>query len=302
MRRRTFIKTGLLGIFATGLRPSSLWKGLNCDPTQIDILGPYWSDGHPYRTVLANSEEPGTRIFISGTVTANDCETPIENVLVDVWHANNDGCYTVSMECDTGNPEEDPYNLRGIMVTDENGGYAFESIYPGYYTGRPKHFHYKITTPHGTELVTQCYFEDDPRVDDQWLESHPGLVIPLVETEDGLVGIFDIVMNEEVIVGIDNAPDFPQQFNLYPTYPNPFNNSTQIQFNISRPGYVSIGVYDSNGKWVTNIIEKHINSIRTHTLDWNGVDMNGNLVSSGSYLIVMKYAKAIISRKVTFIK
>ena len=168
MKRRTFIKTGLLGAFATGITPVSLLEGRDCDTTSADILGPYWAEDHPYRTVLANSEEPGTRVFISGTVKANDCETPIENALVDVWHANDDGCYTVFMECDSGNSDEDPYNLRGIIVTGENGQYGFESIWPGYYSGRPRHYHYKITTPHGSELVTQCYFEGDPQTTEQW--------------------------------------------------------------------------------------------------------------------------------------
>ena len=303
MKRRTFIKTGLLGAFATGITPVSLLKGRDCDTTSPDILGPYWAEDHPYRTVLANSEEPGTRVFISGTVKANDCETPIENALVDVWHANDDGCYTVFMECDSGNSDEDPYNLRGIIVTGENGQYGFESIWPGYYSGRPRHYHYKITTPHGSELVTQCYFEGDPQITEQWEENHPGLVIPLEETENGLVGVFDIIMDEEATeVGIENEPDpVPRKFILHPAYPNPFNNSARIEFRISRPGHVSIGVYDAAGKWVTSIIEKQMQG-GTHNLHWKGLDMNGNPVSSGAYLIVMKYAGAIKSRKIAFIK
>ena len=70
MKRRTFIKTGILGAFATGITPGSLLKGRDCDTTSLDILGPYWAEDHPYRTVLANLEEPGTRVFISGTVKA----------------------------------------------------------------------------------------------------------------------------------------------------------------------------------------------------------------------------------------
>ena len=303
MKRRTFIKTGLLGAFATGITPVSLLKGRDCDTTSPDILGPYWAEDHPYRTVLANSEEPGTRVFISGTVKANDCETPIENALVDVWQANEDGCYTVFMDCDSGNSDEDPYNLRGIIVTGENGEYGFESIWPAYYSGRPRHYHYKITTPHGSELVTQCYFEGDPQITEQWEENHPGLIIPLEETENGLIGIFDIILDEEATeVGIDNEPvPVPRKFILHPAYPNPFNNSARIEFSISRPGHVSIGVYDAAGKWVTSIIEKQMQR-GDHNLHWKGLDMNGNPVSSGSYLIVMKYAGAIESRKIAFIK
>ena len=168
---------------------------------------------------------------------------------------------------------------------------------------RDRHYHYKITTPHGSELVTQCYFEGDPQITEQWEESHPGLVIPLEETENGLVGVFDIIMDEEATeVGIDNKPaPVPRKFILHPAYPNPFNNSTRIEFRIPSPGYVSIGIYDSAGKWVTSIIEKQMQS-GTHNLHWKGLDMNGNPVSSGFYLIVMKYSGAIESRKIAFIK
>jgi len=124
MKRRQFIKLGLLGTAVTGIAPGVFLKGRDCDLTSDDILGPYWSQNHPYRTVLAHGDEPGTRIFISGTVQANDCETPLHNAIVDVWHANNSGCYTVFQECNSGNSEEDPYNLRGQMLTNENGEYA----------------------------------------------------------------------------------------------------------------------------------------------------------------------------------
>ena len=68
-------------------------------------------------------------------------------------------------------PPKDRINKK---QADENGYYAFESIWPGYYAGRPRHFHYKITTPSESELVTQCYFEVDPYINEEWEENHPG--------------------------------------------------------------------------------------------------------------------------------
>ena len=293
----------MLGVFTTSLAPGSILEAINCNPTSPDILGPYWTEGHPYRTLLANAEEPGTRVYISGRVLANDCETPIENATVDVWHANDEGCYTIFMECDSGNSDEDPYNLRGVITTDENGEYAFESIWPGYYSGRPRHFHYKITTSNGTELVTQCYFEDDPQIDEDWQDSHSDLVIPLIETDYGLVGIFDIIMDEET-VDIETEKNIsiaPKNMTLSHAYPNPFNNSTKIQFNIPEHGYVSIGVYNSAGRYIAQIIEKKMNK-GTHYINWKGIDNHGKSIPSGSYLIVMKYSGLIISRKISLIK
>ena len=303
MKRRKFIKTGILGTLGAGLMPKSILLGRDCSTTYPDILGPYWSENHPERTVLANSDEPGTRIFISGIVTTNDCEIPIQNALVDVWHANDDGCYTLFQECESGNSDNDIYNLRGVMATDENGYYAFESIWPGYYSGRPRHFHYKITTPSGLELVTQCYFEVDPYINEEWEENHPGLVIPLEETENGLVGIFDIVMDEETSgVNIDKNTDLSlDRFSLDTVYPNPFNNSIRIDFSINNSGYVDLGIYDITGKWVINLIGKHMYSGR-YNIVWNGSDVVGKSVASGSYLVLMKFGSSFQTKKIKLIK
>ena len=302
MKRRQFIKLGLLGTAATGIAPGAFLKGRDCDLTSDDILGPYWSQNHPYRTVLAHTDEPGTRIFISGTVQANDCETPLHNAIVDVWHANNSGCYTVFQECNSGNSEEDPYNLRGQMLTNENGEYAFESIWPGHYGSRPKHFHYKITTPENQELVTQCYFEGDAQINQQWEDNHPGLIIPLESSGDGLYGVFNIVMNEEAQVGTgEDLIPVPEQPFLNHSYPNPFNNSTQIEFGLSRSGHVSIGIYDISGRWITNLTEQNWRA-GTHLLKWNGQDSSGKMVPSGSYLVVMKAAGFTGSKKILLLK
>ena len=59
MKRRTFIKNGILGVIGAGVMPQSILSRRDCSVTQSDILGPYWSQNHPQRTVLANSEEPG---------------------------------------------------------------------------------------------------------------------------------------------------------------------------------------------------------------------------------------------------
>ena len=303
MKRRKFIKHGILGTIGAGIIPGSILSSRDCTVTQPDILGPYWSGNHPRRTILASAEEPGTRIFISGIITTDDCETPIQNALVDVWHANNDGCYTIFQECQSGNSNNDPHNLRGIITTDQNGYYSFESIFPGYYTGRPRHFHYKITSPSGLELVTQCYFEVDPLIDENWDENHPGLVIPLEETESGLVGILDIVMNEDSsFVRIDNKPFIsPNEFSLNTVYPNPFNNSIKIDFTINSFGYVDIGIYDIEGKWILNLIGKKMQSGK-YNIVWKADDKAGMEVASGTYLVMMKFGSSIQTKKITLIK
>ena len=303
MKRRDFIKTGAMCTTAISIAPTALLSSVDCDVSNNDILGPYWAENHPYRAILANIDEPGTRIYIAGTVKANDCEAPIQNAIVDVWHANDDGCYTIFQECNSGNTDEDPYNLRGQMLTNENGEYAFESIWPGYYAGRPRHFHYKITTPENLELVTQCYFVNDPEVDESWITNHPGLVIPLEEGANGLYGIFDIVMDEDPIeIVVEKHQSLvPHEPYINEIFPNPFNNSIQIEFGIKKFEHVYIDIYDVSGKWILNIVdEKMLPGI--HTLRWNGQNSRGRHVPSGNYLLVMRSSGLTSSKKIVYLK
>ena len=167
-----------------------------CSLTTDDILGPYYFEDAPFRSVIAHENEPGQRLFISGTVKQNDCEDSISGSLIEIWQANDEGCYGIVEDCDTGNPENDYFNLRGKFFSDSNGDYSFESILPGYYGSRPRHIHIKITTPNGEVLVSQLYFENDPYCEnDQWCQDADDRTISLVENEFGLFGSLDLIMD-----------------------------------------------------------------------------------------------------------
>ena len=57
MKRRNFIKKGLMGTAAISMAPTALLSRQDCNVTNNDILGPYWAENHPYRAVLANIDE-----------------------------------------------------------------------------------------------------------------------------------------------------------------------------------------------------------------------------------------------------
>ena len=193
--RSEFIVKGGVLAGSTVLLPT-LVLGQDCNLTSDDILGPYFVEGAPIRTVIAHSDEPGQRLFVSGRILQNDCETPISGAMLELWHANDAGCYSINLECNTGNPGNDEFNLRGKMFSNENGQYAFETILPGYYASRPMHIHIKITTPDGEVLVSQIYFDSDPLCDtDPWCQDAEDRILSLNEDSNGLHGLLDIVMN-----------------------------------------------------------------------------------------------------------
>ena len=193
-RSKFIVKGGVLA-GSTVLLPT-LVLGQECDLTTDDIMGPYFVEDAPIRMVIAHPDEPGQRLYISGRILQNDCETPISGAMLEVWQANDAGCYSINLDCNTGNPGDDDFNLRGKMFSNANGQYAFETILPGNYANRPMHIHIKITTPDGEILVSQIYFDSDPLCDtDPWCQDAEERILSLNEDSSGLYGQLDIVMN-----------------------------------------------------------------------------------------------------------
>jgi len=83
----------------------------------------------------------------------------------------------------------------------------------------------------------------------------------------------------------------PDRINLFPAYPNPFNSFTNIHFNISKPGPVSIGIFDSNGHFVTELLNKSLFP-GYKELQWKAIAKSSGVYfvkfESGSYRQVQK--------------
>jgi protocatechuate 3,4-dioxygenase beta subunit len=50
--------------------------------------------------------------------------------------------------------------LRGYQVTDANGQAAFITIYPGWYSGRTVHIHFKMHPSENKVFTSQLFFDD----------------------------------------------------------------------------------------------------------------------------------------------
>ena len=75
----------------------------------------------------------------------------------------------------------------------------------------------------------------------------------------------------------------PGQFKLHQAYPNPFNPTTTLKYEMGSSGPLSIQVYDVYGKLVKTLYNG-INDIGEHEICWNAKDDRGRQVSSGVYL------------------
>jgi catechol 1,2-dioxygenase len=270
--------------FGQGLAASLVWAGWTrradaCDLTTADILGPYFVAGAPTRTVIASADEAGMRLFLTGRVFSDNCITPLGGTIVDVWQASNAGCYSRVQTC----PDEDPWNLRGQMLTNGNGEYAFETILPGYYTGRCRHVHFRFAPISGSVLVTQLYFRRsaDPERPVREPTGKGESNHPARGAGRRLHGVFDIALNVTATDAADEGDD-PEITRLHAGYPNPFRDATAIRFSLHQRGPVELTIFDVAGRRVRTLFAEEA-AVGYHTVDWDGRDDSGRRVLTGIY-------------------
>ncbi len=149
--------------------------------TPAQTAGPYFKPNSPSRTSLLTAGMPGTRIVVEGSVLTTDCR-PISRALVDFWQADDRGEY-----------DNAGYRLRGHQFTDDAGRYRLETIVPGHYPGRTRHFHVKVQAPNGPVLTTQLYFPGEPANQQDGI-FRPELVMNVREAGAGKLASFDFVL------------------------------------------------------------------------------------------------------------
>ncbi len=97
-------------------------------------------------------------------------------------------------------------------------------------------------------------------------------------------------------VSVREIEPAPVSFELGQNYPNPFNNATVIPFSINRPSFVTLKVFDLQGRLVSTLIDGKVTSGH-HSISWTGND-----AGSGVYYYVLESNKQRQFGKMTFIR
>ncbi len=93
----------------------------------------------------------------------------------------------------------------------------------------------------------------------------------------------------------------PEEPVLNPNYPNPFNNSTRIDFSLPERGQVNLAIYDMIGRLVTTL-KKGALSAGRYSFYWNGTTNLGQAVASGLYVVKLDFKNTSLTRKILLIK
>jgi hypothetical protein len=88
---------------------------------------------------------------------------------------------------------------------------------------------------------------------------------------------------------------------LLPAYPNPFNPSTTIRYEITSAQRITLGVYDVQGRLVKTLADRAENA-GAHEITWQGRDNRGQIVASGIYLVRLAGEDQVATRKIIMLK
>jgi len=155
-----------------------------CRVTPRDALGPFYVKGAPAQAELcASGSGGGQKLTVSGRVLGTTECAPLAGALVEVWQADSRGHYT-----QVGARQDDAgCLLRASLKTDAEGRYAFRTVLPGEYPGRPRHIHYRVSAKGYATLVTQLYFARERGVPQE-------LVVTAAPKDGALAASFDITL------------------------------------------------------------------------------------------------------------
>jgi len=93
----------------------------------------------------------------------------------------------------------------------------------------------------------------------------------------------------------------PASYRLYPNYPNPFNPSTHIRFDIPHSTKIKISIFNILGMEVTELFRGQLGR-GSYTIEWNGKDRNGNSVPAGVYIYQISADNFNQARKMMLLK
>jgi len=102
-------------------------------------------------------------------------------------------------------------------------------------------------------------------------------------------------------VAVDDDVNIARHFKLHDNYPNPFNPTTTIKFDIPARAKVQLMVYDMLGNKIKTIVNEK-RSAGTYDVQWDGTNEMGVAVSSGVYFYKLSTDNHVATKKMMFIK
>ena len=93
----------------------------------------------------------------------------------------------------------------------------------------------------------------------------------------------------------------PDNFHLYQNFPNPFNPSTTIKYNLPTESSIQLKIFDIKGELIKTITGDKLNA-GEHEIIWDGTNDKGVRQPSGVYVYQLNVNNSNSARKMILLK
>ena len=124
---------------------------------------------------------------------------------------------------------------------------------------------------------------------------NPPFTTALTTVNDSTVALaypstFNII--NPIVTGTgNNTSELPKEFKLYDNYPNPFNPTTSIKYDLANNSFVKLVIYDVTGKEVETLVSDNLQAGR-YEATWSGAKYASGIyfakIEAGSYKHIVK--------------
>ena len=285
------------------------------NPTQLSTLGVECHDIYELNGILYVSEGNNGSIGIYDVSQPGSPSLlhrhfiPSAGYIHNAW-ATEDGNYLMTTEETSGKTIKlwDISDFNNITLTDGilgpnslahnvhiKGNYSYVSHY------RDGLRIYDISNP--DSIFEAGYYDTYPGSGTQFAGAwgaFPFFQSGKILISDRSTGLY-IVSFDATLNGIENNPDLPVRYSISPNFPNPFNPTTTIKFEISKSTEVNLIIYNLLGQEITTLVKNNLQA-GSYNVMWNGKSKDGNPVASGIYVYAFRAGSYYKTQKMIMMK
>jgi len=93
----------------------------------------------------------------------------------------------------------------------------------------------------------------------------------------------------------------PTRYSLGEAYPNPFNPTTKISYELPNSEYVSIDIYNLMGRHIKSLVNMNQDP-GLRTIEWNATNDSNQPVSAGMYIYTIQAGSFMDTKKMVLLK